>query len=281
MQYKTILVHADLSPAAPDRIRLAARLARAADAHLVGSALTGFSRFIPPATLAAGGTALAKRCAALQDAAARALACFRRIAAEEGVDAAEARLIDDDVDGGMAVQARYCDLVVVGQADRGVVAPPLPPPPPQDLPEYLLFTSGRPVLVVPCTGYPPEPGGPALVAWDGSVEATRAVDGALPLLRLASGTIVLGFGDDFAPPDGDPCGQLAAYLKRHGVRACAAGRRQIGADIGERLLSEASDQGASLLVMGGYGHSRFRELLTKGVTATILRTMTLPVLLAH
>jgi nucleotide-binding universal stress UspA family protein len=280
MQYKTILVHADLSPAAPDRIRLAARLARAADAHLIGSALTGISRFIPRATLAAGGSVLAARCAALQEDAGRSLDCFWRIAMEEGVDAAEARLIDDDVDGGMAVQARYCDLVVVGQADCGVAAPPLPPPPPQDLPEYLLFTSGRPVLVVPCTGCMPEPGGLALVAWDGSVEATRAVDGALPLLRLASGIIVLAFGNDFLPPDGDPCGQLAAYLKRHGVNA-SVGHCSIGADIGERLLSEASDQGASLLVMGGYGHSRFRELLTKGVTSTILRTMTLPVLLAH
>jgi nucleotide-binding universal stress UspA family protein len=276
MEYKTILVHADLSAGAPDRIRLAARLARSNDAHLVGSALTGISRFIPPDVLGAGGSALAARCAALQDEAARALERFSRIAAAEGVNSVEARLIDDDVDGGMAVQARYCDLVVVGQADRGVVTPPMP----ADLPEYLLFTSGRPVLVVPHTEYPPEPGGMALVAWDGSLEATRAVDGALPLLRAASDTLVLGFGGNVPPPDGDSCIRLATYLKRHGVNA-RAGHRSGQAGIGERLLSEASDLGTGLLVMGGYGHSRFRELLTKGVTAAILRTMTLPVLLAH
>jgi nucleotide-binding universal stress UspA family protein len=192
MSYKTILVHTDLGKGALGRIRLAARLARAADAHLIGSALTGISRFIPPEAFAAGGIALAERCAALRDAAAQSLECFSQVAWEEGVASTEARLIDDEVDGGMAVQARYCDLVVVGQADRSVVTPVLP----QDLPEYMLFTSCRPVLVVPCTGCAPGLEGGALIAWDGSIEATRAVDGALPLLRAARSVTVLGFGDE-------------------------------------------------------------------------------------
>ena len=278
MPYKTIVVHADLGVSAAGRIRLAARLARTFEAHLVGSAATGLSRFIPPDTIAAGGSALALHCAALRRRAAQALEDFERLAREEGVASSEARLVDDDLYGGMAIQARYCDLFVVGQTDRQQAAQE----PLGDLPEYLLLTSGRPVLVVPSTGCAPQPGGDALVAWDRSVEAARAVAGALPLLRLGGVTTVLGFGDDDARcgPHEDPSTRLADYLGRHGVVTRIAHRTPNG-DIGEALLSAAADAGASLLVMGGYGHARYRELVLGGVTATILRSMTLPVLFAH
>jgi nucleotide-binding universal stress UspA family protein len=75
------------------------------------------------------------------------------------------------------------------------------------------------------------------------------------LLRAADSMIVTGFGD--------------------------GARRVDGGDVGEALLSTAADMGAGMLVMGGYGHSRYRELLLGGVTSTVLRAMTLPVLLAH
>ncbi|WP_026354438.1 universal stress protein [Massilia niastensis] len=276
MNYRTILVHADLSRAAPDRIRLAARLACTAGAHLVGSALTGISRFAP--LEAPAGPALVRHCAHRRRHAAQALERFDLIAVQEGVASREARLVDDDVDGGMAVQARYCDLVVVGQVDHSVVEPELP----GDLPEYLLLTCGRPVLVVPFTGCIPELRGDALVAWDGSNEATRAVVAALPLLRAARCAIIAGFGGELAHSDSgvQDCGRLATYLGRHGV-ASRSVQRAAGDDIGEALLGTAADLGCSLLVMGGYGHTRFRELLMKGVTRTILRAMTLPVLLVH
>ena len=277
MSYKTILVHVDASPAASDRIRLAIGLAQAAGAHLVGSALTGISRFVTPGMVACGDARLAERCAELRNAAAAALDHFDALVRAAGLASSEARLIDDDVDGGMAVQARYCDLVIVGQSGAGAVAPDQR----DDLPEYLLLTCARPVLVVPRAGHPGPLGGPALVAWDGSVEATRAVTGALPLLRAAAATTVVGFGEGAAPEkDGDPCAHLAAWLGRHGV-AARVGHPPSGGDVGEALLSTAADMGAGLLVMGGYGHARYRELLLGGVTATILRAMTLPVLLAH
>ncbi|WP_198118821.1 universal stress protein [Massilia rhizosphaerae] len=277
MNIKTLLVHVDTSPAAPDRIRLALGLAQAADAHLVGSALTGISRFVTPAMTAAGDTRLAERCADLRRDASLALQRFDALVRADGLASSEARLVDDDVDGGMAVQARYCDLVIVGQSGGGAAAPDQR----DDLPEYLLLTCARPVLVVPRAGHPGPLGGPALVAWDGSVEATRAVTGALPLLRAAAATTVVGFGECGASSkDGDPCAHLAAWLGRHGV-AARAGHPPSGGDVGEALLSTAADMGAGLLVMGGYGHARYRELLLGGVTATVLRAMTLPVLLAH
>jgi nucleotide-binding universal stress UspA family protein len=278
MSYKTILVHADLGAAAPDRIRVAARLALTADGHLIGSALTGISRFIPPDVITQGGTALAACCQAMRRDAAQALQEFARIVQEEAVASSEERLVDDDVDGGMAVQARYCDLVVVGQSDHSVLDPRLP----GDLPAYLLLNCGRPLLVIPYVGCRPELNGEALLAWDGSIEATRAVAGALPLLRASTRVTVLAIDDERAYPHTveDPCAAMAEYLGRHGVNT-RTGRRVSHNRVAEAILSEAADINAGLLVMGGYGQSRFRELLLGGVTATILQSMTLPVLLAH
>jgi nucleotide-binding universal stress UspA family protein len=278
MTYKTILVHASSGSGAEQGIRMASALARTMGAHLIGSAPSGISRFIPPSTLAAGGPALAARCDALRRGAAEALAHFEHIAAAEGVDSFESRTVDDDIDAALALQARYCDLVVVGQSGPGAGTPPVP----ADLPEYLLLTSGRPVLVVPAAASLSATGANAIVAWDGSVEAARAVAGALPILRAAGAATVLGFGNETAHIGSGihACEQLAAWLRRHGVAAHPASRA-LGSDIGEALLSAASDLGANLLVMGGYGHARFRELMLGGVTATMLRSMTLPVLLAH
>lgn len=278
MSYKTILVHADIDISAFGRIRLATRLARTFDAHLVGSAVTGISRFIPPHVIAEGGVALAERCAAMRRDAAEALQRFSRIAAEDGVASWEDRLVDDDVDGGMAVQARYADLVLVGQTDYSVFTPGRP----DDLPEYLLLECGRPVLVVPYAACRLDLRGEALVAWDGSVEATRAISGALPLLRAAQRVTVLTFDGERAWPNPatDPGSLMADYLRRHGIHA-RMGRRPGTPHVAEALLAEAEHVDAGLLVMGAYGHSHFRELLLGGVTARILRTMTLPVLLSH
>jgi nucleotide-binding universal stress UspA family protein len=274
MGYKTILVHVDASPAASDRIRLAIGLAQAAGAHLVGSALTGISRFVTPGMVACGDARLAERCADLRHAAAAALEHFEALVRAAGLASSEVRLVDD-VDGGIALQARYCDLVVVGQSGAGAAGQR------DDLPEYLLLASARPVLVLPHAGHPAALDGHAVVAWDGSVEATRAVAGALPLLRAASATTVVACGDASGRPgEDDPCTRLAAWLGRHGIDARTGHPPAVG-DVGEALLSAATRLGAGLLVMGGYGHAHYRELLLGGVTATVLRTMTLPVLLAH
>lgn len=287
MDYKTILVHVDNAPAADARLRLALALARRHDAHLVGAAATGVSRFVTADMLAMADGRLAARCTALRAAAAAALRHFDALARASGLASYESRLVDDDADGGLAAQARYCDLVIVGQAgdgygsgdgDGGAPVPELG----ADLPAYLLLASGRPVLVVPYAGREWRTDGPALVAWDGSAEAIRAATAALPLLRAARATTVVGFdAPGGAPTDGDPCALLAAWLGRHGITATARAHLAAGGDVGEALLSAAADLDAGLLVMGGYGHARYRELVLGGVTATVLRAPTLPVLLAH
>jgi nucleotide-binding universal stress UspA family protein len=277
MAYKTILVHADLGTAAEERIRFAARLARTFDAHLTGCAPTGISRFIPPDVTVLDGTQLADFCAAMRGKAAEALRRFAQIALEEGVSLAEERMIDDDACS-LALHARYADLVVVSQPEesmpiRGSAS---------DLPGYLLRESGRPVLVVPPTVSQGDLAGKVLLAWDGSMQATRAVIGALPLMRMARSVSVMHVNDGHSVPDqaSTSCSEMAHYLRRQGVTAAV--RHGSGLlDIGDALLSAASDADANLLVMGGYGRSPLRESLLGGVTASILQSMTIPVLVAH
>lgn len=271
MEYKTILVHAAPEAEAAGRIRLAARLARAWNAHLIGSAPTGISRYIPCDARAA----LAGPCMALRDAARRALDRFDRLAAEEGVASVETRLPDDEAGDALALDARYCDLAVVGRASRG-----LTPLRPDDLAQHLVLVSGRPVLVVPVADHVAPLGGRALVAWDGSTEAARAVAGALPLLRASRHVIVIGFASNAGERSVDACPRCAAFLRRHGVATTVASRPH-APDLGAALLAEARLQDVGLLVMGAYGHARWYEELLHGTSATILRCAALPVLFAH
>ncbi|MGZ5182147.1 MAG: universal stress protein [Ramlibacter sp.] len=268
MSYKTILVHAGSGAGADARIRLAARLARTSDAHLIGCAPTGISRFMPPQAFGAGSV-VAARCAALRHEAAAALAHFEGLAGEEAVASCEARLVEDDTAAALALAARYCDLAVLGGPDPGAAGPRQP----QGLAAELLLTGGRPVLVVPADAVPSALEGDALVAWDGGSGATRAAAAALPLLRAARRTVVLG-------TDAQACAELAAWLGRHGIAARSAPIAPRN-DVGTALLASARQEGAGLLVMGAYGHARLREAVLGGATETVLRAAALPVLLAH
>jgi nucleotide-binding universal stress UspA family protein len=276
MSYKTILVHAHAGAAGEAPVRLAVRLALDVEAHLIGSAPSGISRFLPHEALASGGGALAERCAALRRDARAALASFERIAGEEALSSRETRFVDDETGAGLALQARYCDLIVVGKTDGGAADPLLPP----DLPANLLLTGGRPVLVVPADAGPLAPHGEALLAWNGSVEAARAASAALPLLRGCRCTTVLVIEDGSAGTDMQAGRDLVAWLGRQGV-AARIDRRDAADDAGATLLCAAAQYGAGLLVMGAYGHARLRELVLGGATATVLHAMTLPVLMAH
>ncbi len=276
MSYKTILVHVDQSRHAEARIKAAARLAIAYEAHLIGTALIGISRF---AYLDSGidlaNAILAAEVDALEERAQAALARFEAIAAGEGVLSVERRLVNDAPAGGLALEARYADLVVLGQAERGDpsardVA---------DVPGYVMLNGARPVLVMPASGAVAAIGDTPLVAWDASAEATRAVTNALPLLKRARKVTLAVLN----PQDAglrDPGADIALYLARHGVR-CEVVSQPTAIGVGDALLSMAADLQSDLLVMGGYGHTRFRELLLGGVTETVLRTMTVPVLMSH
>lgn len=279
MSFKTILVHADLSRHAPERIRVAIALARAEGAHLVGAALTGISSALYQGdTIELTGAIVAGRLDALRDAAREALARFERSAADSGLASYESRLLNDDPQSGLALQARYSELVVLSQTDLDDPVSRIIP----DLPEYVVLNCARPALVVPYAGQFTQVGARVLVAWDGSMEATRALAHAMPLLRRAANVALAVFNPELRPGahGQQPGADIALLLARQGVKVEVL-ERSAGGDVGEALLSLAADQRADLIVMGAYGHSRVRELLLGGASRTILQKMTVPVLMSH
>jgi nucleotide-binding universal stress UspA family protein len=283
MSYKTILVHVDESRHAAVRVRLAAAIAEHDDAHLVGAATTGASRYIYQGGMPEAGAIdmtqpLAAHLAMLREHARAALSRFDEQARGLAVRSFESALIDDETGAGICLRAHYSDLTVIGQFDPDQRSPVIM----SDFPEYVVLNAGRPVLIVPYAGKQESVGRHALVAWDGSVGATRAVANALPLLKRAEAVDVVVFNAAETPDahGEQPGADIALYLARHGVKV-EVRRRDTERDIGNALLSMTADLGADLLVMGGYGHSRFREILLGGVTHTVLEAMTLPVLMSN
>jgi nucleotide-binding universal stress UspA family protein len=275
MSYKTILVHVDKSPRAPSRIALAARIASEQGAHLVGAAMTGIPRYIfYGSNVDITRSVLDAQLQALVDAAKEALDRFDTIAASFAGVSFERRVIDDDEGSGLASQSRYADLVVLSQSDPNVPLTRIGP----DLPAFVMLHSGSPVLVVPYAGAPAAAGRHPLVAWDESMQASRTIARAVPLLRRAHkvSLVVFNAGAEQRLAGAD----IALYLARHGVNVEVL-REETEYEIGFALLELAGKLGADMLVMGGYGHARFREVVLGGVTHTMLSNMTIPVVMSH
>jgi nucleotide-binding universal stress UspA family protein len=275
MSYKTILVHVDESEHARGRIRLAAAVAMTENAHLIGTAMTGASRYIQRTSMLAElDPNFAVHLEFLRKRANRGLEEFEKTALKLGIPSFEKRLVDDEAGGGICLQARYCDLIVIGQIDPQEPAPIVMP----DFPQYVVLNSGRPVLIVPYAGRFENIGNRVLIAWDASMAATRTITSALPLLRHAQIVDVALFNPQ--AHGAGPGSDVALYLSRHNIKVNVLQRTTDG-DIGTALLSLAIDMNSDLLVMGGYGHSRFREILLGGVTRTVLESMAVPVLMSH
>jgi nucleotide-binding universal stress UspA family protein len=280
MTYKTILVHADLSPHAASRYALACQVALAHDAHLVGAAFTGLTQeTYRNAAFAYGGVLSPTDVELVTSNSKQALDAF--VAKADAAGAAyERRISDDDSETGMVLQARYADLLVLSQSDPELTGPNIL----YKLPEHLSLHGGRPVLLVPYAGRYEHIDQHALVAWDGSRAATRAVTDALPLLRRSQRVTLAVFNaqTQYGTHGENPGADIALYLARHGVKVEVTQQHTpAGLDIGNALLSLAADIGADLLVMGAYGHQRWREIVLGGVTRRVLQSMTLPVLMAH
>jgi nucleotide-binding universal stress UspA family protein len=282
MPYKTVLVHIDKDKHASERIKFAAKIAAVEEAHLIGAAPSGISRYIYQSRFIYEGggmnTHLDNHLEELRKDADSTLAAFEATAKKIGVHSYEARQIDDEAGAGISLQARYCDLVVVGQTDLDEPSSTTLP----DFPEFVVMNSGRPVLIVPYVGTYDSIAKRPLIAWDASTSATRAVTAAIPLLRRAENVDVVVFNaDSHGDAHGEqPGADIGLYLTRHGIKVNVV-RQKTDIDVGNALLSIATDLGSDMLVMGGYGHSRFREILLGGVTRTVLQSMTVPIFMSH
>jgi nucleotide-binding universal stress UspA family protein len=279
MSYKSILVQLDTSARAHPRLEIALRLAHQFHARLTGL----FTTYIPDphAFFVMAGTAgyYAEHERQRQERSAALERLFHaelsRAKVEGGWITAEGYANDT-----VPPHARLSDLVVAGQSD------------PQDpetfiaeqFVEHLVLSAGRPVLLVPSIGSFETIGKRVLVAWDGSREATRAIHDAMPLLTHAGNVTLLtvNAARDEPPLFRIPGADIALTIARHGVKVDV---REVTADsdtdVGDVLLSQAADSGCDLIVMGAYAHSRLHELVLGGATRTILRSMTVPVLLSH
>lgn len=149
----------------------------------------------------------------------------------------------------------------------------------RDLAEAILFGSGGPVLICP----PHEGPGhlrTVAIAWDGSRAAARAVRDALPVLRMATVVRLLTIADD-KPVDGKSIDGVRALLAYHGVTGTHLEASLGGRPVGDALQEAALLDGAGLLVMGAYGHGRYREFVLGGATLSALNRPQMPIFMSH
>lgn len=276
MNYTNLLVHLDDTERCGDRLTLALDLARS---H--GATLTGL--FAQSETSGAG--IVARRAGpAFVQAAERARENFEEKARAAGLAWRWWQLGHGEyghVISETTICCRYVDLAIFGQHD-----PDGDNRVPPDLIEEVVLNAGRPILVVPHAGRFPRLGDRPVIAWNGSREAARAVNDALPLLKRATSVLLLAFHTHPGAGEGGDVPQvdILEHLASHGVKADQERLTISTMTPMDAVLSRASDHGADLLVMGafgGYGGTLFPLFGRGSNTRQILRQMTLPVLLSH
>jgi nucleotide-binding universal stress UspA family protein len=274
-ELKQLLVHADASPQFAQRLEFACRLAARHGAGITALyASPSASEALPVAS--GMGPGLAVRRENVQDTElARAHSVFDQVK-PIGLPAAWAEIHEFPLVAAFAEQALYADLLVLGQHGPGEGWSTLMP---RDFPETVIALSGRPALVLPYTSAKPGLPGNVVIAWKPCRGAARAVTAALPMLRNASTVHILSWGADVSPDGGGA--NIVSYLEAHGVRATWQREGTEPENVGDLLLSRAFDLQADLLVMGCYGRARAYEWVLGGASRTVLKSMTLPVLMAH
>ncbi|MFM2356626.1 MAG: hypothetical protein RLZZ528_2362 [Pseudomonadota bacterium] len=279
MAYKSILTI--FTGSAPDMTVLdaAVSLARREDAHLDVLCI-GIDRS-DPGFYFAGATAAVFEATfeqARTDSTACETAVRTRLASEDirwATDKAAAQLgLVASVAG---MRARYADLVLAGSPYAEAA-----PSAAEAALEGALFDGRAPVLVVPGKGLDARFADRILAAWNEDAEAMTAIRAALSLLKAAHFVDVAVVDPSARSSErSDPGGALSQMLARHGVRAEVSVLARTQPRVADVLLRHVRDTGAGLVVMGAYGHSRFREAIIGGATRHMLEQTEVPVLLAH
>jgi nucleotide-binding universal stress UspA family protein len=172
----------------------------------------------------------------------------------------------------LAERGHIADLLVVGRAREGE-------PVAMDVLEAALMASGRPVLIA--SARPPTAlTGTIAIAWKDCPEAARAVAAAMPFIERADRVVILSV-DEGAATEGESCERLRHALGWHNAGTMVRRVKPAGRAAAETLLAAAAAAGADMLVMGGYGHSRTREVIFGGFTRHVLTDAPLPILMAH
>jgi nucleotide-binding universal stress UspA family protein len=279
MQYKNLLVYLDQGASNKERVNTAIAIAKVHEARLTGVVVNALPASSILHKLGFGnGEALMEQ---QRNDAEEIIGHFKQITEQEGVQA-DTRIIEC-VEGRaaekLARMARIFDLSIMRQAN---------PDKPNasfisELSEEVMLSSGRPVFFIPYVGAHNIPCRRGLIAWDGSKAAARAVHDALPLLKMMEKVIILIVDADKIEhyADSQPGEELSRHLSLHGVNNEI--RRLAKAEVSTStiILNELSDSGADILIMGGYGTPKLREIMLGGVTRTLFECMTVPVFMSH
>jgi nucleotide-binding universal stress UspA family protein len=283
MPIRDILVCLDSHEAGEGRLRLALELARSRRARLTALYVLPEPRVaappiglgpVPPSTVAWTPPPAVSGAPREPERAEQAETLFRSELRTGGLDG-EWYLLDEGDLSGLVEHANAVDLAIIGQQS--------PDAPGAIVPDRVVTEVGRPVLVVPYAGKFETVGRRALVAWDGSREAARAVNDALPLIESAEAVTVLYVGGretelERARPALD---RIVGHLRMHAIKASGEETPRGDIPVSDLLLSRAADFGADLIVAGAYHHAPLREALLGGVSRELLRHMTVPVLMSH
>lgn len=276
MSFRSILVHVDVSERGERNLAAAVSLADSYDTHITGlyvkppTSLPSYaSVHVPPEVF----EMIEKDQEKLAE---QAEASFNDAMSKAGrEDRSDWQYASGPIADTVARIGRCADLVIIGQENEDVDVAAY-----SEVPDDIVISAGRPVLVVPYTGINTTLGDRILVAWDHSRESARAVADALPFLKRASVVSVVSV--DPHHEEGDiPGADLARYLSEHAIKATVTRFTDKDLAVDDVLLNQAADSGSDMLVMGAYGHSRLREMVLGGVTRHILDHMTVPVLMSH
>ncbi len=268
---KLVLLHVNNDSGQEARLLAALAIVRQHQAQLTCVQVTPISDFVMTDPFG-GSYAVTTLFETLEKQAAEMRATIETRLAKEGIQW-DWSIHDGDVAGTIVRRSQLSDLIILSQAEdaRGTRGHSL------SLVADVAVHARTPVFAVPATGRAFEPGGVALVAWNGSPEAAHAVRAALPMLKLAGAVHVITFDEQMDFPLDD----LQRYLTARGVLADYAEHPLGGKPVGEALCLAAMQHNAAYIVMGAYGHSRFREAVLGGVSGHMLAHSTVPLLLAH
>ncbi|CAN7582900.1 universal stress protein [Mesorhizobium amorphae] len=174
-------------------------------------------------------------------------------------------------------RARYADLTILGP--DLLTSPTLR----DKVIQGALFSSGKPILLVPEGARPTLKPKRILVAWDARLESSRAVRESLDMLKSAEQVhlVMVDPIEDEFHHGAEPGADAATYLARHGVKVTVERLPSANHSVADVLRQHAGDVAAELMVMGAYGHSRLRERIFGGVTKSMLEEQSLPVLMAR
>lgn len=271
----TILALADGGQASDSVLKTALGLARRFDAHLEVLHLRADPSTLVPIVGEGMSGALVEQMIesmtqAVESRAKRAREAYDRLAAEAPGATTWREVVGPGPDN-LAAAGRLTDLVVMarpsGEDSLTQTA----------LLDAAIFDTGHPVLMVPA-GFPGATGDNIVICWNGTAQSARAVAAALPFLSQAKQVTVLTVGDE---DKAAPAAALGAYLSHHKINAQVA-RLELGnGPIGRALLDRIASLSADMVVMGGYGHSRLREMILGGTTRYVLANAALPVMMAH